>query len=385
MKKVLLFLFSFLIIFIPVKGEEFTTTSVLEEQNPITEEVDIDNEQKDSFNMNVGDNVNINKEVNGSGLYLGQKIKVNKNINGIAFLFASDINIDSNVENGLLVAKNVTLSGTVDRDLFVASTSFKLSKDAKINRDLFLTSKRVELEGTIERDAFIVSNIIIIKSGSIINSNVRLRANNITIEDNVTITGTLKYNEDAFTNIKNKDSLNIETYMGDLIDKESSGMSQVVVFIYKVVSKILLFFLLIWLFPRLFKKLNKVNEKPIEYAKNLGVGVIILVLTPLLSLFLLVLPYTTSIGILSLIFYFITMYLSLIVVGYLLGELLREKLIKKQLNPFISGMFGILLVQLLTLIPGVYFLIILIGYGTSYMLVVNQEKEQSINVKKLIK
>ena len=385
MKKVLLFLFSFLIIFIPVKGEEFTTTSVLEEQNPITEEVDIDNEQKDSFNMNVGDNVNINKEVNGSGLYLGQKIKVNKNINGIAFLFASDINIDSNVENGLLVAKNVTLSGTVDRDLFVASTSFKLSKDAKINRDLFLTSKRVELEGTIERDAFIVSNIIIIKSGSIINSNVRLRANNITIEDNVTITGTLKYNEDAFTNIKNKDSLNIETYMGDLIDKESSGMSQVVVFIYKVVSKILLFFLLIWLFPRLFKKLNKVNEKPIEYAKNLGVGAIILVLTPLLSLFLLVLPYTTSIGILSLIFYFITMYLSLIVVGYLLGELLREKLIKKQLNPFISGMFGILLVQLLALIPGVYFLIILIGYGTFYMLVVNQEKEQSTNVKKLIK
>lgn len=372
MKKILLFLVTFLFVFtLSVKGENMVTTSFKDSEGF---------KMDDNFNLDIRDNISVEKEVNGSGLYIGQNIKANKNINGIGLLIASDITINSKLENGILFAKKVTLNGILDRDLFVASGEFYQTRDSKLNRDLFVTAERVTIEGEISRDAFIAANTITIKSGSRINGNVRLGANRIVIEDDVVVLGTLKYNDNASISIKNKESFKIEAYKGDFFNKSSERVSGLLIFIYKVVSMTLLFAIMYLLFPKLFKKTEKTNENPINYLKNMGVGLIILILTPVLALLLLVLPYTSIIGLLAFIFYFIFMYLSFIFVGYLIGELLREKLLKKPLPPYVVGMFGILLVQLLSLIPGVSFLIILTGFGIVYTLIITQEKEELVKV-----
>lgn len=367
MKKILLVIISVLFLFnISVKGEEVITSYTNGEEIYTLD---------DNFNIDIRDNVNVFKEVNGSGLYIGQNIKVDKNINGIGFLLASDIVINSKLENGLLIARNITLNGTIDRDLFVTTKKIKLTKDSKLNRDLFASADTITIEGSIMRDIFIGANKVIIKEGASILGNARIGANNITIENNVSILGALKYNDNANVNIKNKENLKIETYKGDLFNKSTERVSGVLLFIYKVVSMSLVFALLYFLFPRFFKKSEKTNEQPINYLKSMGIGTILLIITPLLALFLLVLPYTSIIGLISLVFYILFMYLSFILVGYLLGELLRDKLLKKPLSPFVTGMFGILLIQTLALIPILRLVIILIGFGIIYTLIITQEKE----------
>lgn len=367
MKKILLVIISILFLFnISVKGEEIITSSTKGDEIYTLD---------DNFNIDIRDNVNILKEVNGSGLYIGQNIKVDKNINGIGFLLASDITINSKLENGLLIARNITLNGTVDKDLFVTTKTIKLTKESKLNRDLFVSADTVTIEGSIMRDIFIGANKVIIKEGASIGGNARIGANNITIKKNVNVLGTLKYNDNATVNINNKENFKIETYKGDLFNKSTERVSGFLLFVYKVVSISLVFVLLYFLFPRFFKKSEKTNEQPINYLKSMGIGTIILVITPLLALFLLVLPYTSVIGLFSIIFYFAFMYLSFILVGYLLGELLRDKILKKPLSPFVTGMFGILLIQTLALIPILRLATILIGFGIIYTLIITQEKE----------
>lgn len=375
MKKILLFMFVFLFAFtLSVKGENLVTSPIKDNEGFTMD---------DNFNLDIRDNVSVEKEVNGSGLYIGQNITTNKNINGIGLLIASDITINSKLENGLLLAKKVTLNGIVDRDLLVISRTFDQTKDSKLNRDLFVTAERVTIEGEISRDVFIGANTIILKNGSKIGGNVRLGANKIIIEDDVLIFGKLKYNDNAITTIKDRELFQIETYKGDFINKNSKRASGLLMFIYKVVSMILLFSVIYFLFPNLFKKTEGVNENPINYLKNMGIGFVIFILTPLLALFLTVLPYTSVIGILAFIFYFICMYMSFIFVGYLLGEYLREKLLKKPLSPYVVGMFGIILIKLFTLIPGISFLIVLIGFGVIYTLIISQNKVELHNYAKL--
>ncbi len=382
MKKILLFVFGFFTIFlISIKAEEYSITSIKEE--PTTTSVKEGFTMRDNFNIDIHDNVVVEQEVNGSGLYVGQNINVDKNINGIGLLVASKVTINSKLENGLLIAKSVVMNGVVDRDLFVATGSFNLGKESKLNRDLFLAAESVVLEGNINRDAFIGANTITVKTGSTINGNVRMSANKIVIEDGANILGILKYNDNASVNIKNKEAYKIETYKGDFIDRGTERVSKVLLFIYKVVSMILLFLLLLWLFPKLFKKIENTNKDLMNYPRNLGKGLIVLILMPLLALFLIVVPYTSLIGLITLVFYFMFMYFSFIVVGYLLGELLRSKVLKKPLGVALTGSIGILILQLLCIIPLVSSLVVLIGLGTIYTLITDKEKEEVKSTKKV--
>jgi hypothetical protein len=67
-------------------------------------------------------------------------------------------------------------------------------------------------------------------------------------------------------------------------------------------------------------------------------------------------------------------YFSFIIVGYLLGEFLRDRFLKKKLNPYVVGMIGILILKLLFIIPLISFFTILIGLGSIYILILNYKK-----------
>lgn len=360
MKKILTFLITFLFAFtISVNAEGYI--------------------MDDNFYLEIQDNIEVVKEVNGSGFYVGQKIKVEETINGIGFIVAEDININSRLENGVLIGSNIILNGIVDRDLFVASGNFYLTKDSKLNRDLFVTSNKVIIEGHIIRDVFIGSNEVVIKNGAKINGNVRISANKINIEEDVLVSGTLKYNDTASVDIKNKEEFNVETYKGALFGKDNEKRSSLLKFTYKVISMFLLFALIYYFFPKLFNTFGDTKREPINYLKNIGVGFIVFILTPLLSLFLFVIPYTFPIGLLTFVLYFISLYLSKLFIGYLLGEHLREYLFKKTLPKYVVGMLGILLVQILTLIPGANFIVILLSLGMIYELVLSSKREVPVN------
>ena len=96
------------------------------------------------------------------------------------------------------------------------------------------------------------------------------------------------------------------------------------------------------------------------------------------SLFLfLILNIGISVGLIMLVLYFVMMYMTTIVSGYVLGNVISTKLIKKETNTYIQGLLGILALTILSFIP--YFgsliniITILFGFGVIIKMLKNRE------------
>ncbi len=366
MKKILLVILVMMTFMLFVKAEEVIDATLYTVDEEVTT---VSADLVDKFDYNLNDQIKVSKEVNGSGIYLGQDINVNTDINGIGLFLSSIVNVNGKLEYGIIFGKEVTINNFVSRDLFVASTNFKLNKGTVINRDLFVVSNNAVIEGDIVRDAYIGASRVVIKKGTTISGDVRIGANSITIEDDVNIIGVLKYNESAIINIKENNQFNILTYKGEFLGNDNEKTHDIVLYFYKTIGFILFFLLLNWLFPKLFIKFKKLYDKPINYLKNIGIGLGVLIVIPLLSLFLLMLPYTMFIGLIILAFYFIFMYFSYVLAGYLLGELIYDKLLKNKKYKMLITILGISLINILCLIPFVSLFIILLGYGSIFILI----------------
>ncbi len=376
MKKIVLFItvlfFSSLII---VNAEE-EINDIQIENELLIEKQEIE-EVNNKFDYNIQDDFTIEKEVNGSGIYIGQDITLNKNINGIGFFLTKGIDINADLDYGIILSQKLEIDNVVKRDLFSASTIFKLNEEGKINRDLFVFSNEVSIEGEIYRDAFIGATSVIIKNGAKISGDVKIGANRIVIEEGAVINGLLKYNDSAQTEIANKEQFNIETYKGDFIGNENEKTHDIYLFIYKTVGIMLMFLLINWLFPKIFVNLKSLYEKPINYLKNISIGLGIFIVLPILSLFLMIPNFTFYIGLFCLLIYFCIMYISFVFSGYLLGNFINELVFPEKSRIIIFSLIGILVLNVLSLLPFVNILVILLGFGSTFWLIVNSKNQSN--------
>lgn len=374
MKKILiLFVAIFSISLLGVNAEEVLDATLYSNDEVTEEAVTVSADLTDSFEYKIQDKYTIEKEVNGSGLYIGQDIMLNNNIDGIGMLIAKKMVIEGNLDYGILLSQNISLNSIVSRDLFLATDVVKISKDTVINRDLFMFANTATIEGNIVRDALIGASRVIIKSGTTIGGNIKIGANNITIEDNVNIVGKLKYNDNASVSIKNKDQFDIEVYHGEFVgnnDKKSTGL---LMFVYKVIGMFIMFAITLLIFPNFIEKFKKLYNNSIDYLKNMGIGLGLVILIPIVLLLLLVLPFVSAFVFTTFALYFIIMYYSFIISGYLIGQFVKEQFKIKKINQYLLGLIGITIVNLLCLLPLINMFVIIFGFGSVFMLILNKK------------
>ena len=128
-------------------------------------------------------------------------------------------------------------------------------------------------------------------------------------------------------------------------------------------------FVLILTIPALFKKINKqFKDKNIsDILLVLVKGLVGLIIIPIISLILIISNLGISLGFILGILYGIVIYVSTVFTGYYIGKLVSDKLIKKNINNFLIGTIGLLVIYILKLIPFVNnivsFLSIIFGLG----------------------
>lgn len=304
------------------------------------------------------------EEVNSSALSSGDEVISTNKVNGINMLFGNNVTLEGSSEYALLVGNVVDISGNVFKDGFVFGNIIKMDEKANVDRDLIIFGNEVEINGTLNRDVTIYAYSVNVNGE--VKGHLNIKANDITI--NETDINKLSYNEDAIIKKDDKAVIN-ETVLTEKITKELSFGEKVTNFIINTGSILVLFLAIYFVMPKLFKKLEKKNKdfNSLSFFSLFGFGALSIILIPIIFLLLLNLVLGIPLAILLLVSYIIAICLSGIFMGYLLGYLIWKYLIKKESNPLLIGLIGILLLQILYIIPVVGTIIgiisIIVGMG----------------------
>ena len=331
---------------------------IAEEENP-----------KTIFN----ENVLVNYDIIGSSIVGGYNVTVTNKIDGAALIIGNTINLNSYVEYALISGQDITINGKI-KDALIVGNNIVLNESSNIERDIIIYGNNIEISGLINRDITINGNDVKIDSVQIA-GNVKIIADNINITENSAIMGKLSYNDSAnFIRSETATIGEIETFESDII-KEPTFIELVMKYISKLISLIVIFLVMIILIPKLFN--NIINSKS-EILKNMGYGIITLLIVPIISLILIFTKFGLSLGIIVLLLYLICIYISMIITGYLLGSIIWEKYIKRKKTTYLVGFLGITVLYIVSLIPyigtAVYFISLIISMGTMTNLLFKRKK-----------
>lgn len=315
-----------------------------------------------ALNINVNGEVKENQEIQGSSILLGNYVENTNKVSGLDMTLGNTIKYEGESEYLLSAGNNIEINGTVKNDGFVFGNIVNFNENSIIERDLLVLASNVTISGTIKKDVTIYASTVTI-NGNI--ENVNIKANEIIIE-NANINN-LSYNEDAVIEVK--DSQVNTTNLTEKLQSEVTIQDQIMNFIYNLGGILVIFLALYLLAPKLFKKIesNNANITVLNVFSMFGFGTLSLILIPVIFILLLTITFCIPLAILLLILYVLAIWLSSIFTGYLLGYVIWTKLMKKENNPLLTGLIGIVVLNLLGIIPYIGILItvisVMIGIG----------------------
>lgn len=340
----------------------------------------------DNFYAKADNNLKYEEDVNGDSALAGNIVDILGNIEGIGFIAGNTVNVEGDLEYGFIVGQNVTINGNIENSVYIAGSNITISKDAKIGKDTFIVGENIIIEGTLNRHANITATNIVIKEGAQINGNANLDTNKIDIEQDVTITGTLKYNETATANINSNAQIN-----NTEITEETTNVIDTETLLSNILNLIVVFLVISLALPQVIDKTSKIYNKKglLYYLKYIGIGLLILICIPIICVLLLISSIGAALGLILTGLFIIALYLAYAFAGYLLGELLLLKLLKLNSNKYLTGIIGIALLEILTLIPiigGIISIIaITIGISTIWLLIKQDEEKSEEKIKEVKK
>ena len=330
------------------------------------------------FYSTSGNNVKLEDTINGDSAIAGNIIDMIGNIDGIGFIAGETVNVKGSLEYGFMAGNNITVDGVISKNIYAAGNIITFTKNASIGRDIFLAGNEVVLNGNLDRNISISATRVVLEDNLTINGNIKINASSIVVKNGANIKGELSYNEDINKDISNTANIGkITTYK---IEKNSSF--NVKDLLQSTLNMIIVFLVITIIIPKSLEKSENIYNESNKYAKNIGIGALFLICVPLISLLLILSNIGISLGIILGLIYGICIYLSYIVSGFILGNLLLGKVMKLNTNKYLSGIIGIVIIKIVSIIPifGVLIsiLALLLGLGTIWNLIgcSNNKKEE---------
>ena len=239
-------------------------------------------------NFYADENVKVTKNIGKTTFAAGSNVDISSTIDGAAFFAGNNLTLSS-VQDYLFAAGNsVNLEGVNTKDAFLAGSTINIQSSTI--RDLYATGQNIRIDSDISRNAYLAGQNIIINSR--IDGDVYVDAENIRIGKEAEITGTLKYSEDSKLSIaetaivakkKSHKSADVKVEVTPI----TKIMSTVTGTFYSYIALLIIGFILLGL-SKTFKKIDKEERKLSYILKSSLIGFITLVMTPIVSLILLI-------------------------------------------------------------------------------------------------
>lgn len=372
MKRIKLFLLTFLLC-LPI----FVGAKELKEDIATVPNSDLMN-ITDSADFRVDDSFNAEGNFFGSSFYAGNKVVSNSIVDGINFVAGMDVSIDGDQEYLFTAGNDIFVNGTILKDTFVAGNTVHLT--GNLNRDVYALGSTVVISGNVARNVKIAGTDVTIKGT--INGNVDIYADNIYVEDSAVITGKLNYNNTAVSSISDKASISaVEAY--EVAANNKVDFKDVISqFVTSYFNLIIVSLVLIFLIPQLFNILEKkyIEKNASIYAKLFGKGLLFLIAIPFAIIALLFSSVGNALGFILLGLYILLIYIATTITGYIVGNVILTKLLKKKNNNYLNILVGVLVIRLLQIVPiiGGFVSVInlFVGLGILLELIMNNRKNK---------
>jgi len=303
-----------------------------------------------------------NETINDNVATAGNIVIIRGTIDDDLFVAGQDIKIEGDVNGSLFAIGNqIEIAGIVGKDTMVAGNIIDISKSSTITRDLFAAGNMVTVSGPVGRNAYFgTSNLTI---NSIINGNVLASFSDINLSGGQ-ILGKLTYSAEKSINIDPALVTGGITF-NEIVTKETPKNEQVMSWLMRLLTAIVIGIVFVLIVPKWTKNISEQINK--NLFKSMGIGLLILIVAPIISLLLLITVVGIPLSIITMVIYFMLMYLAKFWVAYCLGSYIG----KDKLNPMISMTIGILILYLIFAIPFIGgfagFIVLLLGIGGVYL------------------
>lgn len=286
----------------------------------------------DGIGFFYGDNVVIEGKVNGTTIVFAQRVFVDGTIDGDLFIAAQNISIDGKVSGNVYIAGQEVEVSTVANDIFLAGQDIIVNKEAKVERDLLAASNTITNAGEIGRNFNASAGKVIINGR--VGNEVNLRTDEIYLQSRASIEGDFNYTGKNQAKIDKQAKIIGDTkwkfYDGkeeNIIKKDfnrsytirmNKTQSIIFNFISSILAYLLVWFIIIKIRKNFFQRtVATLTEKPV---KIMGIGLLSLIVVPIISIIFMITIIGIPLGILLIMLYGISIYISGIIVAIYIGE-----------------------------------------------------------------
>jgi len=310
-----------------------------------------------------GGTVNIDANIAGDLVISGGELFVGHRVQGDAMAAGGSIKIGGEILDDVRIAGGeITIDATIGDDLMVAGGEINVTSATSTGGDTWLAGGDVSMAGTVNKDLFIGAGDIRI-SGTV-HGDVELEGGEIHILEGAFIEGDLHYKSPAKANIHPDAKItgNV-TYEQIQWDHPHRGYG-ILFSLTLVVAAIVLFLI----FPGF--TVSAVGRVSADPWRSLGVGLVLLVVTPIVALLLMSIVLGVWVGLSLLALYFLALVTALLIGCFFIGDWGARRLhknVKTTTRRLVSVTIAIILLGFIQLIPFIGGLlliaILLLGLG----------------------
>lgn len=370
MKKLLTFItFLVLILTVPLNSV-FALNHIQSNENVILEKDQIIN----SDYFAAGESVTIRGTVNGDVYAVGGKVTVDGEINGDLLVAGGDLNLRGKVSGSVRAAGGqIIVTSIVGKNVSLAGGSINIADTAKIGGNLVAGAGDLNVYSEVGGD--ITAGAGALTVGNRVGREINAGVGEFTIASSATVLGDINYWSNKDARIETGASLSgkatrfepthVPVNKGIETSAKFFGRLAAAYKIISILSALIVGLILIRLVPIYTQNTAKiVSEKPLQ---TLGLGFIVLCITPILIVILLITIVGIPLAFVLLAVYLLAIYFSKIFVAVAIGSKVLDYLNKKYslIWALVVGILAYAVVTSIPILGGLAaFLALLMGLGS---------------------
>lgn len=319
-----------------------------------------------------GNSIEIYGTVNGDLFLVGNSIKVDsEQINGDIFAAGNSLKVKGKINGSLrLAGQYLEIDGEVARTVMAFGQSLDLSKDSVVKEHLNFYGQGLGISGKVEgrvegaMESFRLNGEVVKDVELYIDD-----SNNqgLQLADSAKIGGALYYKSIKEKLVANSDKVGGGVHFNEIVKKTKKDSDSAKAFgmLINLFGMLTIGMVLFYLCPKLFSQaIDLVYKKPVA---TFFKGFILLIITPILSILLLITVIGIPLALIILVLWFMALYLAQIVGSWILGSLVKDKIFKKyKWSNLVILLVGIMLYLLLSKLPFIGWIIVMILYMLSW-------------------
>ncbi|MCL5986293.1 MAG: hypothetical protein M1371_06975 [Actinobacteria bacterium] len=326
----------------------------------------------------VGGTIQVNGVVNGDLVAAGQNISVAGDIRDDGIVAGGQLNIGGRIGQSVRAAGGfLTVTSQVGKDIIVAGGIINVNPGGEVAGKTLATGGQITLNGKFNGDVNVSGGQVTLKGEYL--GDVKIESDDITIGPGTRISGDLTYTSankakiDESTQITGK----VEQIVPERAKAAEAGRagaaaitatSVASMILWAFIRKLVMFamafvvsLIFVYGFPKRTKMAMEIFVK--SPWKSLGIGFLTLIVIPIGSIILMLTVVGLPIGLFALAVYPFMLYVTKIIVGISIGDLILNSKRSKPLHPLLSVLVGLAILFVLWLIPVFSFVVTILVWS----------------------